>query len=47
MQFFDAYEIVFSQGKYLAGVHEAGSLEAASRLAGQLAGHLEGKALKR
>ena len=41
IQFFDAYEIVFSRGRYLAGVHEAGSLEAASMLAGQLAGHLE------
>lgn len=41
IQFFDAYEIVFSRGRYLAGVHEAGSLEAAAALAGQLAGHLE------
>ncbi len=41
IQFFDAYEIVFSRGRYLAGVHEAGSLEAAGTLAGQLAGHLE------
>jgi len=39
-QFFDTYEIVFSTGKYLAGVHEAGSLEAAGLLAGRLAGHL-------
>ena len=41
IQFFDAYEIVFSRGRYLAGVHEAGSLEAAGALARQLAGHLE------
>ena len=41
IQFFDAYEIVFSRGRYLAGVHEAGSLEAAGTMAGQLAGHLE------
>ena len=42
MQFFDTYEIIFSRGRYLAGVHEAGSLAAAGILAGQLAGHLEG-----
>ncbi len=47
IQFFDAYEIIFSRGRYLAGVHEAGSLEAAGTLAGQLAGHLEGKEIKR
>lgn len=47
MQFFDTYEIVFSRGRYLAGVHEADSLEAAGTLAGQLAGHLEGKEIKR
>ena len=41
MQFFDAYEIIFSRGKYLAGVHEAGNLETAGSLAGQLAAHLE------
>ncbi len=41
IQFFDAYEIVFSRGRYLAGVHEAGSLAAAGTLVGQLAGHLE------
>ena len=42
MQFFDTYEIVFSRGRYLAGVHEAGSLEAAGTLARRLTGHLEG-----
>ncbi len=41
VQFFDVYEIIFSRGRYLAGVHEAGSLEVAGTLAGQLAGHLE------
>ncbi|MCB2145192.1 MAG: hypothetical protein KQI81_01875 [Deltaproteobacteria bacterium] len=41
IRFFDTYEIIFSRGKYLAGIHEAGSLEAAGSLAGQLAGHLE------
>lgn len=42
LRFFDTYEIVFSQGRYLAGVHEAGSLEAAAELARKLAGHLQG-----
>jgi hypothetical protein len=42
LRFFDTYEIVFSQGRYLAGVHEAGSLEAAAELARRLAGHLQG-----
>jgi hypothetical protein len=46
IQFFDTYEIVFSRGRYLAGVHEAGSLEAAGALAGRLAAHLEGLAGK-
>ena len=41
IQFFDAYEIIFSKGRYLAGVHEAGSLEAAGTIAGRLAVHLE------
>jgi hypothetical protein len=41
IQFFDAYEIIFSRGRYLAGVHEAGSLEAANTIAGRLAAHLE------
>ncbi|WP_155318709.1 DUF6599 family protein [Desulfosarcina alkanivorans] len=41
MQFFDTHEIVFSRGRYLAGVHEAGSLEAAITLAERLAAHLE------
>ena len=40
MQFFDTYEIVFSRDRYLAGVHEAGSLEAAGTLARRLAAHL-------
>ncbi|MEZ4550883.1 MAG: DUF6599 family protein [Desulfobacterales bacterium] len=42
MRFFDTYEIVFSRGPYLAGVHEAVSLEAAAALARRLAKHLEG-----
>jgi hypothetical protein len=46
MQFFDTYEIVFSRGRYLVGVHEADSLEAAGKLAGQLALHLEKNVLK-
>ncbi|MFO7714431.1 DUF6599 family protein [Desulfosarcina sp.] len=41
LQIFDTYEIVFTRGRYLAGVHEAGNLEAAGILARQLAGHLE------
>jgi hypothetical protein len=41
LQFFDTYEIVFSRGNYLAGVHEAGSREAAGSLAKRLAAHLE------
>lgn len=41
VQFFDAYEIVFTRGRYLAGVHEAVSLEAAGTIAGRLAAHLE------
>lgn len=41
IQFFDAYEIIFSKGRYLAGVHEAGSLDAARTIAGLLAVHLE------
>jgi hypothetical protein len=46
IQFFDTYEIVFSRGRYLAGIHEAGSLEAAGTLAGRLAAHLDGLAGK-
>jgi hypothetical protein len=42
LRFFDTYEIVFSHGRYLAGVHEAGNLEAAAELARRLAGHLQG-----
>ena len=38
----DTYEIVFSRGRYLAGIHEAGSLEAAGTLAGRLAADLAG-----
>ena len=41
IRFFDAYEIIFSRGRYLAGIHDAGSLEAAGTMAGQLAAHLE------
>jgi hypothetical protein len=41
IHFFDTYEIIFSRGKYLAGIHEAGSLDAAGLLAGRLAEHLE------
>lgn len=41
IQFFDAYEIIFSRGRYLAGVHEAGSLDAARTITGRLAVHLE------
>jgi hypothetical protein len=42
LQVFDTYEIVFSRGRYLAGIHEAGDLNAAGRLARRLAAHLEG-----
>jgi len=41
LQFFDTYEIVFARGPYLAGVHEADSLEAAILLAERLAVHLQ------
>jgi len=41
LQFFDTYEIVFSRGPYLAGVHEADRLEAAILLAERLAAHLQ------
>ena len=40
VQFFDTYEIVFARGHYLAGVHEADSLEAALALAERLAAYL-------
>lgn len=40
LQFFDTYEIVFSRGDYLAGIHEADSLEAASIQAQRLFDHL-------
>jgi len=40
LQFFDTYEIVFTRGTFLAGIHEADSLEAAKLLAGRLAAHL-------
>lgn len=40
LQFFDTYEIVFSQGRYLAGIHEADSLETAGGLAQRLSDHL-------
>jgi hypothetical protein len=42
LQVFDTYEIIFNRGRYLAGVHEAGDLKAAGRLARRLAAHLEG-----
>ena len=42
LQFFDTYEIVFSRGPFLAGIHEAGDLAAATALAGRLADHLAG-----
>jgi hypothetical protein len=41
LKVFDTYEIVFNRGRYLAGVHEAGDLKAAGRLAGRLAVHLD------
>jgi hypothetical protein len=41
MQFFDTYEIIFSRGRFLAGIHEAGNLEAAKTLARWLSDHLE------
>ena len=41
VQFFDTYEIIFSRGPYLAGIHEADSLDVALVLAERLAGHLE------
>jgi hypothetical protein len=41
LQLFDTYEIIFSRGRYLAGVHEADDLDAAARLARRLASHLE------
>jgi hypothetical protein len=41
LMFFDTYEIVFSRGKYLAGIHEAGDVKAAETLAERLATHLE------
>lgn len=42
VQLFDTYEIIFSRGKFLAGVHEAQNLETAIRLASALSAHLEG-----
>ena len=41
LKFFDTYEIIFSRGRYLAGVHEADNLKNAEKLAGRLAEHLE------
>jgi hypothetical protein len=41
LQLFDTYEIIFSRGRYLAGVHEADDLEAAVGLARRMATHLE------
>jgi alpha/beta superfamily hydrolase len=41
LQLFDTYEIIFSRGRFLAGVHEADDLEAAVNLARRMATHLE------
>lgn len=41
VQFFDTYEIVFSRGPYLAGIHEAGDLDVANMLAKRIAYHLD------
>ena len=41
LQLFDTYEIVFSRGRYLAGVHEADDLDGAASLAQRIASHLE------
>jgi hypothetical protein len=41
LQFFDTYEIVFSRGPYLAGIHEATDLRKADGMAKRLADHLE------
>jgi hypothetical protein len=41
LQFFDTYEIIFTRGRYLVGVHEAETLEAAVELARRLAAHME------
>lgn len=40
LQFFDTYEIILSRGRYLAGIHEADSLEAAHAQAQRLSDHL-------
>jgi len=41
LQVFDTYEIIFTRGSCLAGIHEADNLDAAVILAGRLAVHLE------
>lgn len=46
LQVFDTYEIIFSRGPYLSGVHEAADLRKAGDLAARLAAHLDGAAGK-
>ncbi|WP_419661020.1 hypothetical protein Dvar_14350 [Desulfosarcina variabilis str. Montpellier] len=41
LQFFDTYEIIFSHGPYVAGVHEAVDLNQAGMMAKRLAEHLK------
>ena len=41
LHFFDTYEVIFSRGPYIGGVHEADRLGTALLLAERLAGHLE------
>jgi len=41
LQFFDTYEIMFAYDRYIAGVHEADSLETAVELARRISQHLE------
>ena len=41
LQLFDTYEIIFSRGRYLAGIHEADNLADAASLARRIASHLE------
>lgn len=41
LRMFDTFEVVFSRGKYLAGVHEAADSAMAAGLAKRLAKHLE------
>ena len=46
LKFFDTYEIIFSHGSYVAGVHEAVDLTHAETVAKRLAGHLKQQANK-